>query len=643
MQVGHSIFQAPPAIPAPTINNINSSIGMLAPPPHYDAPSFMSMPPGYPGGSSSNAFNVASKISLKLHQKNLKSLLPAVERVPPTISGFNKLKTLTILDMDTLDYASEIKTCIRNCSPTLNTLKLSFSETLARKSRQPPPEVHSDDDESDQDDEFAQLIPPPGAPPGPPTSGAADQNGASKVLKAQEEKKKQEAVLGEIFGLATVVTKPQISPPEIEIEPETTSSEDYGSIFARNLVPVAKKLFSIAEDSDNLGPKATEVLDLITKAAKLYLENLKKSQSGEKPSLTGSAGSTTTKATPDSSSALMSGAAEPGLFDNPKTKGKGPRADSEVSNPDDINVDEPEGNELATDNESTMTETQTDATEDLQPEKTDTAPSHSSMDSVINQMRIIEQNLESVPVDDEAVKQFERLMKQMEALTAELDLTELKTAYTSYRRRTDKAFRNLKEHIHRVLDDKTVPAADVVAKMSDYVLSTRGLTLTTLAIYLIPVKASVLSRAIDITVLQSITLLNVGPQIPFWTIMAHENKLSPLPLRKIHTDNVTKSFLVFVTQLDAVTELLLLERTQKARVESAVEKTNVTMENIRRALKKHAATLKVLMIRNDSGSEWDLNVKTAILLCERAQSLEELACSFGIRTMVSLSRLLSPS
>ena len=171
--------------------------------------------------------------------------------------------------------------------------------------------------------------------------------------------------------------------------------------------------------------------------------------------------------------------------------------------------------------------------------------------------------------------------------------------------------------------------------MSDYVRNTRGLTLTSLAIYLIPIKASILSRAIDLTVLQNITLLNVGPQIPFWNLLARENKISSLPLRKIHTDNVTWPFLAFVSQLDTLTELYLLERTQKARVESTAAKTTVTMEQIRRViLKKHVSTLKILMIRNDAGAEWDLNVKSAMLLCQRAKALEELAVSFGIRTMV---------
>ena len=122
--------------------------------------------------------------------------------------------------------------------------------------------------------------------------------------------------------------------------------------------------------------------------------------------------------------------------------------------------------------------------------------------------------------------------------------------------------------------------------------------------------------------------------------MARENKVTLLPLRKVRTDNVTLPFVVFLSQLDSLTELYLLERVAKARVESSAAKTTVTIDNIRKAvLKRHARSLKVLMIRNDAGSEWDVNVKTAALLCHHAKQLEELAISFGIKTMVSVFSL----
>jgi len=39
------------------------------------------------------------------------------------------------------------------------------------------------------------------------------------------------------------------------------------------------------------------------------------------------------------------------------------------------------------------------------------------------------------------------------------------------------------------------------------------------------------------------------------------------------------------------------------------------------------------MLRNDASSEWDLDIKTTLLLCQRGRKLEELSVSFGVRTM----------
>jgi hypothetical protein len=251
---------------------------------------------------------------------------------------------------------------------------------------------------------------------------------------------------------------------------------------------------------------------------------------------------------------------------------------------------------------------------------------------------------------EEIEKEGENLKKRMEEFKLKLqsghiqdaDYKMVAEAEAEFKRvalRVEELSRNMQE-VNDQIDDlketsKQFFFTSTHSKMSEYVRSTRGLALTTLAIYLIPLKASVLSRAIDLTVLQNITLLNVGSQIPFWNLLARENKNTPLPIRKIYTDNVTLPFLAFVSQLETMTELFLLERTAKTRVESTAAKTTVTIEQIRKiVLKKHASTLKILMIRNDSGQDWDLNVKTVMLLCQRAKNLEELACSFGIRSMV---------
>ncbi|CZR69242.1 uncharacterized protein PAC_19142 [Phialocephala subalpina] len=659
MQSGPSIYQAPPALtsqPA-TASEAGIAVNIL-----QHEPITVYFPPSSPTSESNspNTFSLGSKISSTAHQKANSGLLPGVKTPPLTLSGFRNLKTLSILDMDTLDYIDELKVCVQNCSPTLSNLRLSFSESLANKSRKPPPDVHSDDD-SEQEDEFGLGgMPPPGLPANPvaPTSSFS---GPSKVLSAQQEKKKQEAVLGRIFGLDSKAVKLKA----IASEPAkaTKSDEDPKRKFIRSLAPVAAKLMAHIKPGSEASIEGKETLAMIEKAAKLYIESIDKGK--EKISEAASDGSSTAKATPASSIAsvndgddvVMSGGAdseEPGLFDDPETRKKRTgEAEPGLPNPDDIDVEEPEGKELAIEFEAPGPEVQPDDNAgDLLPidetEKADQPPA-APMDSInwANKLHILDHHLAIRNSHQLIEKQGEVLRKQMEAFKLKLqsgtlqdiDYKTIAEAEAEFQR-VAKQVEDLSREMQQVtdhIDELQNSAALEEARMTEYIRDTRGLTLTSLSIYLIPIRASVLSRAIDIHVLQSITLLNVGPQIQFWNVLARENKFHPLPLQKIHTDNVTLPLLAFIAQLDLLTELFMLERTAKARVESTAAKTTVTIDQIRKViLKKHVSTLKVLMIRNDAGSEWDLDVKTVLLLCHQGKKLEELACSFGIRTMHAL-------
>ena len=144
--------------------------------------------------------------------------------------------------------------------------------------------------------------------------------------------------------------------------------------------------------------------------------------------------------------------------------------------------------------------------------------------------------------------------------------------------------------------------------------------------------------------LRRLTLLNVGPQAAIWAHLQKENKESPLPLRKIYTDNVTQAFLTFVSQLEEVHELFLLERDNKYKPEPFAPKTVTTIEQIRRiVLKKHISTLKRLMIKHQSDTAWDMNEKTVMLICKKGKNLQELACNMGIKVVVSPPAPLSPN
>jgi len=196
---------------------------------------------------------------------------------------------------------------------------------------------------------------------------------------------------------------------------------------------------------------------------------------------------------------------------------------------------------------------------------------------------------------------------------------------------------------------KQLPAAEAVnageAKsqhISEYIRTTRGLGLQSLSIYLIPVRPSVLSRAIDFRVLTRITLLNVGNQASIWAHLQKENKESPLPLRKIFIDNVSQPFLTFVSQLEELHEFFILERDAKYKPVSFGPKTTMTIDHIRRfVLKKHISTLKRLMIKNMADTTWDADEKSVMLICKRGKQLQELACSMGIRVIHTFMQQLS--
>lgn len=175
--------------------------------------------------------------------------------------------------------------------------------------------------------------------------------------------------------------------------------------------------------------------------------------------------------------------------------------------------------------------------------------------------------------------------------------------------------------------------------MREYLHSKHGLPLEELSLYLIPIKANVLGRAIDLTVLKRITLLNVGSQNGLWALMTKRQQIAPsIRLERIFTDNVSFAFLACLETFQGLTELFMLERGAKTAIESFADKTNVGIEDIRkRALKRHIETLRRLMIKNDEDDAWDADAQTVRLLTSRGASLEELAIGFNLTNYVSPS------
>lgn len=208
---------------------------------------------------------------------------------------------------------------------------------------------------------------------------------------------------------------------------------------------------------------------------------------------------TTTTEEPDKDVAGAADDSEPSLFKDSKDK-KVILTDANVANPDDINVEEPE-EEIST----------------------------SEFVS---------------PVEDAASENGEDSKKQAEA-TANVQI--LETPHPT----EDKA---VKCGESSKSADKQPQSTVKEADIKDYIRSTRGLSLETLAICLIPVHGVALTKSIDLTVLTDITLLSVGQQGYFWILLAEENIKNPLPLKKIHTDDVSWSLLSLLNQLKQIDE-----------------------------------------------------------------------------------------
>lgn len=173
--------------------------------------------------------------------------------------------------------------------------------------------------------------------------------------------------------------------------------------------------------------------------------------------------------------------------------------------------------------------------------------------------------------------------------------------------------------------------------MQAWIREKHGYQLEELKLYWIPMRAGIISRALDLAVLRRITLLNVGSQDGFWMILAgFHSRQGTITLKSIHTDNVSKSFLKFLKSFSGLTELFLHERAKKNETNTASTQAKLTITDIRQqALRKHLKTLERLMIKNEHDSGWDLDAMTIILLSTKGNNLVELSVSLGILNFVS--------
>ena len=174
-------------------------------------------------------------------------------------------------------------------------------------------------------------------------------------------------------------------------------------------------------------------------------------------------------------------------------------------------------------------------------------------------------------------------------------------------------------------------------EMREYIRATHGLQLEELSLYLVPLRASILARALDLNLLRRLTLLSVGSQDPFWLLLTKLQRHSThISFNSIHTDHVSPAFLEFLRMFEGLQELFMLERSNKNEPDSGIPKASVNITSIRKlALNKHIRTLHRLMIKNENDDTWDLDAKTIRFLSSRGAGLTELAISLNMKHYVS--------
>lgn len=534
------------------------------------------------------------------------------------------------------------------------------------RARKPPPEI--DPDDSDPDDEF-QVVPVSVPPPLPSYDG---MSGPAKIFRAQEERKTQEAVLGRIFDVEPyLVKRPARRTKEKENEaPKQEHNVAPASDFINSLKAVSGKLMKELNGSDDFTAAQQEILDTIEAAARKYVsEESTKTDNSQKHE--GNGESSTSKVHGEethTAGASDDQEAEPSLFEDQGPKSK---EAEQGSSPDDIDIEAPVEDSFAEDlteveavnnsDDATTAEAPSAAAEPAtkanganaaveidNDARDDTSSGISKADVNLDAQRAnfktlgeklrfyeieagqLQKEINSMDVKagPDAMKQFKEAERQINSFSDNIKDIKHEMAVVAA---------ELEDAEKQKPDGSDIEGAGVRQRVSEYTRSTRGLSLHMLSIHLIPVKASVLSKAIDLRCLKKLTLLNVGNQAPIWALLAKENKAQPLPLRKIFTDNVSIVFLTFVSQLSELHELYMLERPEKYKPESFAPKSTVTIDQIRRfALRKHQDTLVRLMIKNQNDMSWDLDKKTTLLLT-RFRKLEELAISMSIREIVSFA------
>ena len=643
------------------------------------------LPPGYSHGPSSTSSNV-----LKKYKANPNINLSGRRK----FSNFNNLRRLEIVGIDDLGPSlSEMASCISGCSSTLKILKLTLSQELARRARKPAPPVPvvNPTIETEMDDDDDDMTPSPEIPVVPATVNDAD---------IRKEKVIQESILTIVFGLEPAGQGDRQVDKTLKASAKSFKpKEDLSQVFVRELRKHLQSLINTKVSLFSVPSREKQAAEDLAKALDKYLESgdPKKQKTGpavaakmktnkassvvadSHASITDLANDAEqtfkdylqigSKATPQtfqeyfaaknpmwstfippaaltafitqfvhtytaktaSSSTINEWQTIPdtpslplptellahGAFQHKSDEGD---SDGEV-------LKSIEGGSKKTEEPSLL------ASPEYFPAvaSTNIPDQEDSMDVDIEHPDVVESDEDDG--DQEMVEEYEDASFDNPTTTSKSEESDacaentIKSKEPIARREVD---------VKKMLATKTSEQS-----MWEYILSKHGYTLDEFSLYLIPIKASTMARALDFTCLKRLTLLNVGPQGGFWSFLTKLQKESTaLQLSYIHTDDVSLAFLNCVANLKGLISLFLMKRSSKES-DASVSLSNASLGDIRfHALRNHIGTLKQLAILNHEDETWDLDAKTVCLLAAKGVELIELAFNIATDQYVSYPSFL---
>lgn len=673
MQAGESYYKPPPPLPFP----VNQTVD---PPSNWWSP-------GLPASSHQSGISYAQPESAAsaLHASHHESNAPSGQdksanlgphpKPPPTFSGLKNLRSLRVLEMDELDILDELRVCVRNSSSTLTDLQLSFSDSLAQRTRRA--NLHLDD--SDAEEDFLETSIPSSAP--------------GKLTRLEDERKAQEAALPRILDVEPKLLKkrnmPSISEsgpssavrPSLEDTRPDSPPNDPKAEFLSSITDVFRRL-TLAQT--NTGDSATaheDALEAVTQLAQKYADgghvpshvNQKPSQTDtdmpvsvfELPSANKTCGPATIPTlNPDShldldinqhsadlavtTSSFESLDNTAFLFSTEESHGNSDGIDTNRHSTADNGTDRSNGTSSLREDRCGSSNSSVSASPN-QP-----SGSHGQISLNAKTSEDIFDVLAWQEKIDKLLEEMEKLRAEQEQILAHMNMVETDGSqsandhldhHAARAAAFDRKICSLEAEVKGIKDriaalartSNSTGAEAPTPAIHEYVRETRGISLKSLGIHQIPVKASVLSRALNLSCLHELTLLNVGSQDGIWSELIHENRKQPLSLRKVFTDHVSSTFLQCMLVLPELHELYMLKHCTKHRPEPDFPQVPVTLKKIRQVLYRHMPTIRRLMIKDDSNaSDWDINEKTMVLICKSGLKLEELAISMSIYAVVSL-------